>query len=474
MAQRWQITIDNFLGGFAPGWWKSDYPSYGNRNQAGDMLNVDLTNPSYITQGPGLVNLINGTEAGVVTTLIRGILDKAQTSDVSFAIGGTKLYKISSTEVISDANFPHTITGATNGEDVAYFQGKIYYTWDTNVGQLTLPSTFDDDWGSTVPTGATALQSGVPHPMEVGGNDFLYIGNKNYVTSYDGTTFTEKDLDLPDNAVIQDLKWTSNRLWIAANQPDLTGSNNVIGSIYVWDGNSPSWEDEIRISGRIGGMFVKEGILYVFYQDLSDSIGGYKLGYFNGTQISELAHFKGGLPAYYQIAEYKNFIIWVGGELIYAWGAAERNLPAMIFQLADGGYSTVGGLACPFGTPLVASNQSTSYRLAKFSGYDTNCYWKSLLFDISGTDRKGMIDELIVNIEKPSTGARVDITLKNNQGTSLWTDSISYAIDGAIARKIFYPKCEAENCRLEFSWANGSATNPLSIKNVIILGHTLQ
>jgi len=470
---KWSIETLNFLGGFAPGWWLSTYPSYGNRNQASDMQNVDLTNPTYITQGPGLATLTNGDQTGVVTTLIRGILDRAQASDVSFAVGGTKLYKISSTTVTSDANFPHTITGATNGEDVAYFQGKIYYTWDTDVGQLTLPSTFDDDWGSTIPTGAAALQSGVPHPMEVGGNDFLYIGNKNYVTSYDGTTFTEKDLDMPDNAVVQDLKWNLNRLWIAVNQPDLTGSNNVIGSIYIWDGNSPSWEDEIRISGRIGGLFVKNGILYVFYQDLSDSSGGYKLGYVSGASISELAHFKNGLPAYYQVAEYKNFIIWIGGGLVYAFGAIEKNLPGMIFQLADGGYSTVGGLACPFGTPLIASNQTTSYKLAKFSGYDTACFWHSLLFDVTEKDRKSLIEKIKFNFELLATGARVNWTLKNNKGISLKTGTISFTSDGAITTKDFYPKAEAENFRLELDWSNGSIVNAVPIKNIRIWGETL-
>ena len=470
---KWQITIDNFLGGFAPGWYLATYPSYGNRNQAGDMQNVDLISPAYITQGPGLATLTNGDQAGVVTTLIRGILEKAQASDVSFAVGGTKLYKISSTTVTSDVDFPHTITGATNGEDVAYFQGKIYYTWDTNVGLLTLPSTFDDDWGSTVPTGAAALQTGVPHPTEVGGNDFLYIGNKNYITSYDGTTFTEKDLDLPDNTIIQDLRWTSNRLWIAANQPDLTGSNNAIGSIYVWDGNSPSWEDEIRVSGRVGGMFVKNGILYVFYQDPS-SIGGYKLGYVSGAGISELCSFTGSLPTYYQITEYKNFIIWVSGGEIWAFGAAEKSLPAMIFQLADGGYATVGGLACPFGNPLIASMTGTSYKLAKFSGYDTDCYWYSLLFDVTSFDRKSMIDKIKFNFELLATGARVDYTFKNNKGTSLKTGIISFTGDGAITTKDFYPKAEAENFRLELSWANGSITNSVSIKNIKIEGHTIQ
>ena len=478
---KWEINIDNLNGGFCPAFWTTTYNSYGNKNQASDMQNMDLICPSFITQGPGLANLTNGTQAGAVTTLIKGLLKHAQASDVSFGVGGAKLYKFSSTAVTNDANFPHTIDKAVvtgeDGEDVAYFQGKIYYSYNHSgnggdVGQLTLPNTFDDDYMSTVPTGAAALQGTYPHPLLAAGNDYLYIGNKNYVSSFDGSIFTEKDLDLPTDAVIQDLAWATNRIWVATNRPNITGSNKNIASIYVWDGNSPSWDDEIVVMGRIGALFVKNGIVFVFYEDIT-STGGYKLGYVSGTSIIDVAQFTGSLPSYYQVTEYKNFILWVSDEEIWAWGSASKDVPAILFQIADGGYENVGGLACPFGTPIVASYESTSYKLAKFSGYDVNCYWYSLLFDTMANARRSMIDRIAFTFETLATGARVNYTLKNNKGTSLKTGTISFAVDGAITSKIFYPKCEAENFRVELSFANGSAVNPVSIRQIKVAGHTL-
>ena len=68
---KWQIEITAPFGGFAPAFWETTYPSYGNKNMAGDMQNVDLTNPSFITQGPGLATLTNGDQAAAVDTLIR-------------------------------------------------------------------------------------------------------------------------------------------------------------------------------------------------------------------------------------------------------------------------------------------------------------------------------------------------------------------------------------------------------------------
>jgi hypothetical protein len=475
-TQEWEIQINSPFLGLCPAFWTTDYPSYGNKNQAGKLQNIDLSNPSFITQGSGLSSLTNGTQAGAVTTLIKGILDYAQASDVSFCIGGTKLYKISSTAVTNDGTFPRSVTNMTDGQDVAYYGGNIYYSFNKasggDMGQLTLPSTFDDDWLSTSPTGYFSLQGSVPHPLLSAGNDFLYIGNKNYLSSYDGTNATEKDLDLPSDCVIQDLAWAQNRIWAAANRPNISGENKNIASIYAYDGNSPSWEDEITVMGRIGALFVRNGIVFVFYEDIT-STGGYKLGYISGTSIVDVAQFTGSLPSFYQVTEYKNLIIWVSGSLIWAWGSIDKDVPVSLSQIADGGYSTIGGIACPFGTPIVASNETTSYKLAVFSGYDTACYWYSLLFDATHNARKSIIQKIKFTFEKLATGARMDYTIKNNAGTTFKTGTISFASDGAITNKDFFPQCEVDNFRIELSWANGSATNPVSVRSIKIYGHTI-
>ena len=477
-TQPWQIAINSPFQGLCPAFWTNDYPSYGNKNQAGKMRDMDLTSPSFMTQGPGLADLTNGTQATAVTTLLKGILDYSQASDVAFGIGGTELYKLSSTTVTNDATFPRTVTNMTDGQDVAYYRGKIYYSYNKasggDVGELSLPSTFDDDWLSDVPTGKFALQGSVPHPLLAAGNDFLYIGNKNYLSSWDALTeiATEKDLELPSDAVIQDMAWSQNRLWVATNRPDISGANKNVASIYVWDGNAPSWDDELVVMGRIGSLFVKNGIVFVFYEDIT-STGGYKLGYVSGTSITDVAQFTGSLPLFYQVTEYKNFILWVSSDKIWAWGSADVTSPVMLFQIADAGHATVGGLACPFGTPIVASNYTTSYRLAKFSGYTTTAYWYSLLFDVSLDTKKSLIDKIKFSFEKLTTNARVDYVIKDNKGTSLSTGTISHTVDGAVTSKLAFPKCEAENFRVELNWAEGNAVNPVQIKSIQVYGHSI-
>jgi hypothetical protein len=46
------------------------------------------------------------------------------------------------------------------------------------------------------------------------------------------------------------------------------------------------------------------------YQDVTNT-GGYKLAYINGNTVTDVANFTGALPAYYQITDYKDFIIYV-------------------------------------------------------------------------------------------------------------------------------------------------------------------
>ena len=483
---KWQITLNDLsLGGFAPAWYKSTYPSYGNKNQAGDMLNCDLTDPTSITQGPGLANLTNGTQAGNVTTLIKGISRVPTSSDIAFGVGGAKLYEITSTTVstkAADPTLPHTISSsgtAELGEDVCYFQGELYYTYNFTTGadcgkyDLTRDAEgdFDDDWLSAVPSGKFSLTAGVPHQLIAAGNDSMYIANGQYVSSWDGTTAVEQDLDLPTGSVISSIAWAQNRLFIAANDPDLTGTNKNRSSIYIWDGNSDSWETEIRVQGRISALYVKNNAVFAFYADIT-STGGYKLANVSGTSLVDLANYEGGLPEYYQVTDYKDFIIWNSNGSIYAWGAGDSALPVRTFQFADGGYATVGGLEAPFGTPFVASNETTSYKLAKFSGYDVNSNWKSLNFDLTGYDNQGVFDKIRINFETLTTGASLTWKLLDNNGTTLATDTISFAKNGAVNNYKGSLNVGAQNMRLELDWSTGSTTNPIKIKNIKIYGQT--
>jgi hypothetical protein len=502
----WNINITDFLGGFSPRYYENGYPSYGNKNQAGAMLNANLINPNGLTQGPGLSTLTNGTQAGAVTTLIRSILDLAVTTNVTYGVGGAKLYKITPGTVTNTGIWPHAIDKAAvtseDGEDVVLYKGNLYYSYNHSgsagdIGKYDLDTTFDDDWGSTTPTGAAALTGGVPHQMKRGTLDSLYIANGRYLATYDGTTFDPQALDLYTDSVIQSIAALSDKIYVAANSPNVGGTNKNTASIFIWDGLADSFETEIKLMGAVGALHEKNGTMFVFYQDVSN-IGGYKLAYLNGTAVVDICNFSGGLPKYYQVTDYKDFIIWnvtslnslwsytsfpwqmvspwtttTGDDLIYAFGSGDKDLPARFFQLADSGYTTAGAISAPFGTPMVASFESSSYKLAQFSGYDVNSNWKSLMFDVTGDGSYSRIKFVKINFGQISTGARVDWTLRNNKGIAVYSDTISYDKLGA-ATSVSYPLNGpiTENLRVEFDYIHGSTSNTVKIKSVKIRGTT--
>lgn len=456
---KWNIPIDNIaLGGLAPAYFKdtSGYPSYGNKNHAGAMANCDLTNPTFLTQGKGLTTI-----TGTVDQLMKGILNNVMVANKSVGVGGTKLYEITASAVTAK-----TCGAITGGEDVALYAGELFYSWNTDIGKCsTAFASPDADWWTAVASGS-ALTTGLPHQMVVAGTSgVLFITNGHVIAQWNGTTATDDAFDTEDNdSVIVSIVWNQNRLWIAANKPNVAGRNEA--SVYVWDGNADSWESQVKINGKIGALYVKNGVTFVFYQkNLSEGI--ITLGHCNGSQIKDIANYYGSLPSYYQITDYEDFLVWASGTSVFAWGSGDTSINTRLFQLAGCG---TGGLANPFGDPITAS----STKLEKFSGYTVASSWKSLLFDITGTDRMGVIDKMRIKFEKLASNARVDWTLRNNKGTALKTGTISYAVDGAITSKTFNPKCRSENFRIEFDWSSGNVTNAVAMKSILISGYTIK
>lgn len=477
----WEIEIDRHRG-FAPKYFEDTYPSYGNKGQAGAMQNISLISPNRMTQGPGMADLTNGDQGGAVTTLWRGITRAAVTSNAAYAIGGTKLYKFSASTVNSGGtpSWPRTISddGSEVGEDVCHYQGALYYSYNQTgsigtIGRYDLSTTFDDDyWDSGTPS-ASDLAS-APHQMIVGGDDVMYIANGLYIASLDGTTGTPQALDFFQDSEVNSLTWNYNRVLAAVNRPNLTGVNVNQSGIYRWNGYSSSWEgDPIEISGRIGALYTKNGITYVWYETFLDGTARLMFGYVSGTRVVPLRQFSGTLPLYYQVGEMENYIVWSSSGRLYAYGPLSGEIEVDMFQIMTPEYTTTpGGIANPFGEMVIASQSSTNYSVRRESGYSTSANFKTLLFDTKPSTY-AMVDEMIFAFDGMSTGARVDLTLKNNQGTSLWTGTISYTLDSTAVTKRFFPGAQTENFRLEYDFSNGSTTNPVKIRSVIIKGHNI-
>ena len=475
------ITLDKFHVGYSPLAFQNSLTEQGSQGASSDMSNVDVLNGDYVTQGPGLTNLTNGTQVGVVTELIQYIMDKAVAADQTYAIGTTKLFQLSSTTVTSSGTWPHTVTSMTEGESVQVLKGNLYYFFNKSsggdIGKYDLSATFDDDWGSTVPTGMAALQK-APHPSDKK-EDIIVFGNGRYVGTYINatTTLSPTKLDFGADLQCDDVLYNSGYWYLAINS-SITGTNRSEGQIYLWDGSTvpTTLSDEAGVGmQRIGFLYRVNGIIYVAYQDLSSS--GFIIGYINGKAITPLKRFTGTLPNFQQKTLYKNTILFLSSGLVFSAGAFVGELPFQLSQIADGGYATVGAIAAPFGTPMISSTDGGSnFRLAKFSGLETDAFWSSIVFPVSLGRFKGYIDDITVLTNTLGASARCDLTIEIDQGS---TTSTAQQITTTGKRRHTFsnfglPPGGIEDFRITLDWVNGSATNQCAIREIVVNGHFIE
>ena len=372
MAKDNEFTItlggQNGWGGLCPAWTENTYPFYGNKNQASDITDVDLRDPNVLTQGPGIANLTSGDHSGELgENLVVAILKHAVTSNVGYACSASKVFKLSNTTV-SNGNFPKTISAGTANvaTDLIYYKSKVYVFWndtgvDGDIGLITNDTTWDDDWGSTVPTGKAQLQD-APHYAIQGGDDVMYYTNGIYVGTYNGTTLDPVALDFWTDAETVSVTWNNNRVKVAMNRPNITGSNFNQSGIYTWNGVSSSWEgDPIEVQGELGSLYTKNGVTFVWWKD-AITTGGYNFGYISGETINPIARYSGSLPNQAQVGEYDGHIAWLSSSKLFLWGAKDTNIEVKMFPFMSAKHTTaIGGFGAPFGTPLIASHQYATF-----------------------------------------------------------------------------------------------------------------
>ena len=483
----WEINISTPSPGLAPAHWIDTYHGYGNKNMFSSMTDVDISNPNTITQGPAPTALTNGTHAGAVTTLIKGIYAFPKSASITYGVGGNKLYRFSNTSVENVGIWPHTINHPTetseDGESVIVAGTDVFYFYNHNsrgdIGKYDGSSTFDDDWGSTVPINATTLQN-APHPITSVGqeNERIYFGNGQYLgyidTTGSGTLFPEQ-IDFGGSSVVVDLVFESNLVWVAVNNPNLEGGSQNRGFITVWDGASPSYQEPvIEVNGQIGALFTLNGVIYCMYKENSQGVN--RLAFVNGNSIQDItqASFTGTLPKYYQVSIFDNQIMMFSDGKVYQYGSSDKSIKQAFSYYCTSTYTTGGGISNAFGSLLTASHDgSTNYNLDNFGGYSTNAEGYTVWYNV----RSGMVNSIEILYSPTAPGAQVDLSIERDFGkrSAISVGSISHTDDsGDIRKTVTDLDFECNTLRLKLDWSNGSATNPLEIRDIVINGNTVE
>jgi hypothetical protein len=467
------IEFNGFAEGNAPLAHIDSQTFVGNRGQASDMKADVISKPGFLTQSPALSALTNGTQAGAVSELIRFILDQPTASDTTFGIGTTKLFKMSSTAVASGGSpsWPQALTNCTQGESVIRLKANLYAFFNKasggEIAKMPLDTeTIDQTWGSV----ADAALQKAPHPVAAK-EDVMLFGNGRYVGVYvEGlATLDTVKLDFGEGSEVADVVFNANMWWIAVNYGEGKRSQ-----IYMYDGSAISniLSDEAGVGEQeIGFLYVKDGIIYVCYKDLTSST--FIIGRLNGRAIEPLRYFSGTLPDHRQKALYKNTIIFLSSTDVWSFGAVVNQLPLQISKLCDGGYATLGAVASPFGTPWVSSTDgATNFQLSKFSGYSLDSFFKSVLVNTTKGRLIGKIDTVIVTSKPLGADAKCTIELEGNQGADGYTsNTLTYTGTGKT-REVFRTIImkEVEDLRVIVDFAEGNATNDCPIRKIECLG----
>lgn len=480
-SETFSLTFKNFQNGAAPVAHLDSLTQIGNGGHYAAAANVDIiSTPGLLTQGPGLTVLTAGTQAGAITEQVRHILGRPFSSGFTYGIAATKLHKISPSAVTNTGIWPHAITGAVDGSSVVSFQGAIYYFFNkasgADCGKYDGVTTFTDAYFSAVPTGAAALQN-APHPVDTKQNIMLF-GNGRYVGTFlsDTTTLNATRLDFGSDAIVADVAFHANQWWIAVNVGTNVSTDRQYGSIFLYDPSATTalLADEIGVGAqKIGFILPIEGVMYVAYQDLT-SAGGFCIGYVNGRKITPLRYFTGALPTFAQKTLYNNTILFHASGKIYSVGAVVESLPVQISQLASTGFGNGGALSAPFGTPMIASFLSTSFQLATFANFDVNCNWRSIIIPAVSGQKLGFVDTITVLTNTLGSGARCDLIIEFDQGTG---SGATMQITGTGKRRhnfISPGTIKLEDFRLFLNWVNGSTTNPVKIRQIVVEGHYIE
>ena len=309
-------------------------------------------NPTAVTKSSVLSALIrNGFNNGPYAYLLEG---------------GAKIHRltIASNALLDDAGgvgFPHTITHGAHttivGNDCVLYNHKVGGTsalrymysfsdsadWDIGTCDMNVTTpAFDDDFMSTAPAtplGASYITDGkgYPHPLIVGDDDILYIGDRNYVHAYDGQDadndgkFIAEALVLPKGYIITSFAKIAPRTMCVFAYYSSSGSGDSFyhgtSKCFFWNYlDQDPFDIEDLEDNYVSEAFSYNGTVACFTQgrpsDLANSSKSSKLKIYNGDKFEEVANFIGNAPIRGGTEVIGKEIRWVesGGSYIFSYG----------------------------------------------------------------------------------------------------------------------------------------------------------
>lgn len=341
------------------------------------------------------------TNNSVVTGSSIRSLQMAAESTTYYAYGvnsGALLFQVSAAGALtSTATWPHTITPAANsaeGQDVCFYSAKvggtrasrIFYsynnsssaTWDVGVYSLD-GSTFDDDFMSTAPATPLSPTSRVnPHPMIVGDDDVLYMGDGNILHAYDGANASDNDgkffnavLTLPASFRITSFaKYQKSLVIFGYNELASTQAANPAGFsstkaiAYFWDYLSRDpYDSKLLNDNYVSCGFDYNGTVGCFTYGRKVVLGNPQLAkvmIFNGSVFEPVATFDTNPPYHNAVEILGDTISWVSDGHVYMYGSPYPGAPRGLNRVSKGNGTGLGAIRTLSTTVQVISTGTTT------------------------------------------------------------------------------------------------------------------
>ena len=393
------------------------------------------------------------------------VVDAVILKAVSFSTGKEygitatkKLMEFSSTTITNNATFPHTVNDG-NGDvsslsDVIVYNSKVssaggndpatnrvFYSWNRSAG-LTWgvgmwarlgDAAFYDDFMKTRPATPLSNTTGgynYPHPMIVGDDDLLYIGDGNRLHAFDGQFAGDVDgkvyesvLTVPANQVIKSFEKYNGFLLIFVDENPTGVSYASQAKVYFWDYLSldPTYIKNLN-DGLVTESFIYNGKVGCFTSgrryDIGNSNTG-KIQFLEGNEFAPSIFFNDSLPVRGGVSVASNQLRWNSSGKMYTYGNNMR-LPATMNIVAKGSGTTSGMLSDGSGTLLMSSGTTTAGGLQSLSAnYDYSAYFQTTSVEPDfGTRKKGRVKrvKIIFGNTNASTADKLTVKLYYDRG----------------------------------------------------------
>lgn len=500
--------------------WGGGYMAQGGQDSAlllkGNGVRYSINFDPYRNLGfasPGF-NQVEATNNAQVTGVITATALRNATYEYGVTSDGkVQEHNITNNTVTNAGSFPHTIDHAHTGEtgsDVVIYRHNLggslttslfysfYDATDWDVGCYETFTTFNDDFMSTIPatplgTTAADLTDGksLPHPLEVGADDILYMGSGRYLHGYDGSTgtngtFYSKVLTLPAGFIIQDLLKTEQFLLIAG----VFSSGTVVPTVdesqeayvYLWNYLDQDVTDIIPLDDQyVSVLRLWRNRPVAITAGEKGNRGRNRVKIILGSTAETVAEYAGSQPALGGVDSASDqLLINSAGKIITVGNPFESN-SYEVNQITSTGLTTASG----FVRNIFSTNQkifaSAGAQLVELSsGFkETASYYSGIVEPVFPTNVKGRVKAVTIIYKGSFTAAA-----SRNFALQLFTDydnvsTLAYTNVTAITatnlmQKVTYNTSgtafpEFFNLGIVMTWSDGVAgTNAAQVSKVIV------